>query len=38
MENHLEKNGSSISKELYQMLGDLYYELLTQDEQDSVEK
>ena len=38
MEKHLEKNGSSISKELYQMLGELYYELLTQDEQDSVEK
>ena len=38
MEKHLEKNGSSISKELYQMLGELYHKLLTQDEQDSVEK
>ena len=38
MERRLKESGSSISKELYWMLGELYHQLLTQEEQDSAEK
>ena len=38
MEKHLEEKGSSISKELFRMLGELYHQLLTQDEQKTAER
>lgn len=38
MEKRLEEKGSSISKELFRMLGELYHQLLTQDEQKTAER
>lgn len=38
MERHLKESGSSVSKELFRMLGELYHQLLTQGEQELAEK